>query len=217
MSYDFISELDFSIDSIKDEVYSGNEDFKKVGYEKPAMPTLSCQGNNPEAKNNPGTRLHIRTNDNIVFRIYFCANTMIDSPYFQNRFCLFLDSLNENQRVIIEMGSGINGSFPDMQLGMMISSIKNCKAEITTVAAGRCGFAESCLFIYGKKKIISPYGALFFNGIKSYTDRIPMYVPYFTQIFKDGLQAGIYDQTTYNTLTTTGKFVMINHKETIIP
>lgn len=216
MSYDFLEQFE------EEKVVSGVESFtpemnKKVGFQNPIAPTMSYFGNDPQAKEHPGTRLHIRTNDNVTFRIYFCANTIIDSPYFQNRFCLFLDSLNEHQKVVIELGTGLNGSFPDTQIGMMISSIKNCKAEVTTIAAGRCGFAESCLFIYGKNRQISDYGALLFNGIKSYEDKIPMYADYFKQIFSDGLKSGVYDQNVYNTLLTSGKFVMINSKETIIP
>lgn len=216
MAYDFLEDIK------EDEVISGVESFtpemhKTINFQKPVAPTMSYFGNNPQDRENPGTRLHIRTNDNVTFRIYFCANTMIDSPYFQNRFCLFLDSLREDQNVVIEMGTGVNGSFPDTQLGMMISSIKNCKANVTTVAAGRCGFAESCLYIYGKNKIISQYGALLFNGIKSYADHCSEYIPYFTQIFNDGLKAGVYDKSVYDTLINTGKFVMINAKETIIP
>ena len=214
MSYEFLNNIKFNDEEV---VYTGKENFNLINYEEPIAPLMSNYGCSNDAKNHPGTRLHVKTSDNVVFRIYFCVNTIIDSPYFQNRFCLFLDSLNENQKVVLELGTGVNGSFPDVQLGLMISAIKNCKAEVTTVAAGRCGFAESCLFIYGKKRIISPYGALLFNGIKSYSDKIPMYVPYFSQIFTDGLRNGVYDQTTFDTLLNSGKFVMINHKETIIP
>ena len=201
------------------DVATGNESFTTLHQPKKGSldAKLTYMGNKPEDKNHPGTKLHIRTMDNKVFRIYFCANTIIDSPYFQNRFCLFLDSLQSDQTVILEMGTGLNGSMPDTQLGMMISSIRNCKARVIGLAAGRCGFAESCLFVYCKDKIISPYGALLFTGIKSYEDGGPMYVPYFNQIFKDALQEEVIDQAGYEALTTTGKFVMRTEKEQLIP
>lgn len=225
MSYDFISQdladaEDMDLTPSNDEkVATGTESFVTLHQPKKGSldAKLTYMGNKPEDKNNPGTRLHIRTIDNKVFRVYFCANTIIDSPYFQNRFCLFMDSLQEDQTVILEMGTGVNGSMPDTQLGMMISSIRNCKARVVALAAGRCGFAESCLFVYCKDKIISPYGALLFTGLKSYEDGGPMYVPYFKQIFSDALKEEIIDQEGYDALINTGKFVMRTEKEQLIP
>lgn len=227
MAYEYINQelsepddLDVSTPNTSDEkVAVGTESF--VDRYKPKAGSLDAKltygGNKPEDKTNPGTRLIVRTTDNKVFRIYFCANTIIDSPYFQNRFCLFMDSLQEGQVVILEMGTGLNGSMPDTQLGMMIDSICNCKAKVITLAAGRCGFAESCLFIYGKDKVISPYGALLFTGIKSYNDSAPMYEAYFQQIFKDALREEVIDQDGYDALISTGKFVMRTEKEQLIP
>ena len=210
-------ELDTPTTIDEEEATVGTESYsysnKDVVGTKPKM---TYMGNAAEDKANPGTKLHIRTADNIVFRVYLCANTLLDSPYFQNRLCLFLDGLNSNQIVIIEMGSGIGGSTPDPQLGMIISSIRNCKAKVVTIAAGRCGFGESCLFIYGKEKIISPYGALFFNGLQAYSEMLPMYIPYFKQIFDDALSEQVIDESTHEVLTKTGKFVMITHDKTIV-
>lgn len=227
MAYDFINQeladnedMDLTTPSTSDEkVATGTESFTSLYQPKKGSldAKLTYMGNKPEDKNHPGTKLHIRTVDNKIFRIYFCANTIIDSPYFQNRFCLFMDGLQEDQTVILEMGTGLNGSMPDTQLGMMISSIRHCKARVITLAAGRCGFAESCLFIYGKDKIISPYGALLFTGIKSYEDSAPMYMHYFKQIFTDALREEVIDNEGYDTLTTTGKFVMRTEKEQLIP
>ena len=213
MSYeDYVIKL--NEDNTEESSVTGTESLENKNTKEIKM---SFKGNTQEEKNNPGTRLHVRTADNVVYRIYFCANTIIDSPYFQNRFCLFLDSLKPNQTAIIELGTGLGGSFPNAQLGMMISSIRNCKARVITIASGRCGFGESCLFIYGKDKIISPYGAIMFTGIKAYSDAWPMYVPYFTQIFKDALEQDIITQEHFDILINTGKNVMRTEKEFIIP
>lgn len=219
-STDKIEDLEIKIPERKDIVF-GTEDLHNPIPDDITLPDqnikFSINNNNPKERIDPGTLLHIRTTDNILFRLYLCGNTYIDSPYFQNRFCLFLDSLTEQQKVIIELGTGINGTFPNLQLGMMISSIRNCRANVITLAAGRCGFSESCLFIYGKQKVISPYGALMFTGLKCYKDKIPTkYTQYFINIFKDALKEDIISEEVYNTLVSTGKSIMITEKETII-
>ena len=109
----------------------------------------------------------------------------------------------------------------EINIGSISSDVDKYTAinvpNVITLAAGRCGFSESCLFIYGKQKVISPYGALMFTGLKCYKDKIPAkYTQYFINIFKDALKEDIISEEVYNTLVSTGKSIMITEKETII-
>lgn len=200
------------------QTHPANESLLQAGTEAlTSTAVLSNAGNKKEDRVSPETQLHVRTGDNKNFRLYFLATTNIISPYFQNKFCIFLSALTAEQSVTIELGSGIGGNMPNTQLGMMISAIKQAKCNVTTLAAGRCGFTESCLFIFGHKRVISPYGALQFTGIKVYSTILKDYIPYFTYIFSEAKSKNIIKEEHYNLLTTSGKSVMRTYNEFIIP
>lgn len=200
------------LDGIGDTVETGTEDLTKASK-------LTITGNDPALKKSEATKLYVRTVDNKNFRVYMCGINKLDSPYFQNRFCLFMDGLKADQTVTLELGSDLsgNGHVPNIQLGMMISSIRNCKAHTTTLAAGRCSFAESCMFVYGKECIISPYGAIQFTGIKAYEKIVTPFTVYFTQILKDAVSKDILTEEHFTILSTTGKSIMRTHTGVYVP
>lgn len=158
------------------------------------------------------TKLFLRTIDNKNFRLYTCSQTNIRAPFYQNKFCKLLTMLNPDQTLTITMGSLLFGNEPDISLGGMISSMLTCKAKIITYATGRCGMAESCLWLFGKERKISSYGALQFSGVKTFLKQFDMYTHYFNYIFNTAKELNIINNEQCNKLINTDQSFLIMGK-----
>lgn len=162
-------------------------------------------------------KLHVYSSDTVNFRLYMCANTSLKSAFYQNNFCRFIDSLQPEHTVVIEMGSMINGWMHNFLLGSMIRSLQSTKGTVITLASGQCGFGESCLWLFGKKRIISPYGSLLFTGISEFKKVMSMYESYFDFMFDTAQDLNVLDKEQAEILRTTSRTVMITSSFSYMP
>ena len=172
----------------------------------------SCAGQQMTQNCTKATKLFLRTTDNQNFRLYTCSQTNIRAPFYQNKFCKLLAMLQPGQTLTIMMGSLLFGNEPDISLGGMISSMSTCKANIITYATGRCGMAESCLWLFGKERKISSYGALQFSGVKTFLKQFDMYGHYFNYIFSKAEELNIINHEQHTELMTTDQSFLIMGK-----
>ena len=149
------------------------------------------------------------------YRIYISANTILESPYFQNKLCKFLDNLKANETVVIELGAMLNTWKHNTMLGNIINAMQRCKGTIVTVASGLCGFSESCLWLFGKQRVISRYGALRFTGTKEFVKALPQYAHYFKYIYDVAHELNVIPEDL--DMTTTSKSIMVTRDGVIKP
>jgi len=187
--------------------YDHKDEVSLEGVTKPSM----HHGEDEDPKSNI---LFVYGNNN-SYRIYISANTKLENPYFQNKLCKFLDSLTENDTVIIELGAMLNTWKHNTMLGNIIYAMERCKGKIITVASGLCGFSESCLWLFGKQRVISRYGALRFTGTKEFVKALPQYAHYFKYIYDVAHKLNVIPEDL--DMTTTSQSIMVTRDGVIKP
>ena len=188
-------DIDISFESLSEyQLYKQNNNI-------PSSMGFNCNGVPPMTQK--GIKLFLKTTDNKNFRLYTCAETDFCSPYYQNKFCNFVDNLKPDQKLVIYMGSTLMGNMPNITLGGMITSMLRSKGYITTHAVGRCGMTESCLWLFGQQTIISTYGLIQFTGVGNLLKQCSDYTHYFRIIFKRLRDKGLINEEQINELLTT--------------
>ena len=216
--YDSIIDSDFSVEeknitnaNLFPSVEALKDHKTNAALEGITKPTLCGHSEQEDPK---ATILFVYGN-NHSYRIYISANTKLESPYFQNKLCKFLDNLKEDDTVIIELGAMLNTWKHNTMLGNIIDSMKRCKGSIITVASGLCGFSESCLWLFGKQRVISRYGALRFTGTKEFVKALPQYAHYFKYIYDVAHELNIIPEEL--DMTTTSQSIMITKDGIVKP
>lgn len=130
--------------------------------------------------NNEGTRLHVKSDDNVHFRVYINGNTFISSPVFINKFNKFMRSRSSGETVIIHLGVMMYG-LHIFNIGAILDAMTNCKAKVTTFAGGHCGSPESVIWLHGHSRVFGKYGVLQFDGAL-FLDQAPFYKHYFESL-----------------------------------
>lgn len=165
-------------------------------------------------QNNEAFRLFCYTDKSqCKYRIYFSDYTAIESEVYQNKLCRCLDKLNGNQQLTIYLGNGIYEAQNSVYLGSIIDAICHCKADVTTVINGRAGAVETYLWLYGKKRIVSPYGTLCFRGALGITETFRYWGDYFSNIYTRAKHLGLLSDNDVTTLMTTDDVIYISYAE----
>lgn len=164
----------------------------------PQSPNISREYNRYKAELNklaagPGgqrreTLVNLCTVDQTSFRIYISPENWLDSNAFQNRFATFMSSLQENHTVRLVFGASLDGWYFDIALGCLINSIVRCKAKVITSVVGQCGSPETYLWLFGKERTFSTYGAIRFSGVHNILKQFPAYETYFSYIFSKAVE-----------------------------
>lgn len=181
-------------------------------------PDLRVAANGPmdmaSARQNEGTMLYCFSDPNQSrYRIYFNDCTEIECTIYQNKLCKCLDRLNENQCLTLYLGNGIYENNNSVYLGSIIDAMEHCKADITTVINGRAGAVETYLWLYGKQRIVSPYGTLCFRGAYGVTETFRYWGDYFGTIFTKAKDLGLLTEIDYTNLMTTDDTLYISYAE----
>ena len=192
------------------EAINDHKENASVGFE--GINSTMC---NKHTAEDPKANILFVYGTNGSYRIYISANTVLESPYFQNKLCRFLDNLTEEDTVIIELGAMLNTWKHNTMLGNIINAMQRCKGKIITVASGLCGFSESCLWLFGHQRVISRYGALRFTGTKEFVKALPQYANYFKYIYKVAHELNVIPEDL--DMTTTSQSIMVTRDGVIKP
>lgn len=193
---------------IPERAVAGLESFRPILREdKTISIPFFAFDNDPDARMCHGggqkrdTPLLVRTSDKKNFRVYMKANLWFNQSY-TNRLCRFLDSRQPGESVTFILGTKMS----DWQahiLGGVISSMLNCKAEVTTIVAGYCGICESMIWCFGKNRLVYRYGAMTF-GHTEITKTCDAYKHYFDVFYARAVEVKVLTEEEAKDLRASG-------------
>jgi len=189
----------------KHHTYYSKTVFKLKEFKDP-IATLS-QGNGQQGEY---TRLILYSDNGVHIRLYIPEYIWIGHPIYQNNICYLLNKLDSKKTLDIYLGNGIGGATPDCTIGNIFSAITNSKANVRIHMNGRGSMIETCLWLHGHKKIISPYGALCLVGVGRLLESFPQWRGYYETIYTKALRLNLITENDLADLLTTNYMIFIS-------
>lgn len=190
--------------------------YSKTFYQKKEYTNANtmCMRN----QNNQGGEfynLYLYSDNGVHIRLYMSEVNAPDLPLYQNKLCYLLNKLDSKKSLDIYLGNGIGGPFPICTVGNIFSALMNCKANVRIHMNGRGSMLESCLWLHGHKKIISPYGSLCFTGVGRLLESYPQWRGYYETIFTKAMNLNLITENDLADLMTTNYIIFIGANDTL--
>ena len=137
--------------------------YNDISLGKVVIPSTLCDKEEDDQRKLPPYLITSNANSNKSFSVFFNVNMDFFNTTIKRNLASFFYSIPEDVVVSIYLGGQFNPNFI-LAMPSYISMLLDTKATVITKCYGPCSFIESAMWLYGKKRVFSNYGALSYGA-----------------------------------------------------